>query len=1393
MPRKGPKPSYQQIALHQINNTEPTDFIDTTTFSPESEALRVMSWELKQMLQGFEFSNKRLEQRYRDLDRDLSAFLDSAQKARDLREENDPGYAAEVQNTVRLAQAFERSMFAMAHSNNLDTQLSFFGSTTNQSAYNYWNENGEFEVAPQDMAIFNPQNVPPVRNQQQQRQVNQPDANQAGGRPQQQPPVQESVIQEGPVQESVIQEENVQNQQNQNQPSENRPLADSDLADISGYVQKAATYISQAGDEEFGEDLANVEAMLDGIDQEIVRISEFADSEEYSAALRELANAGQDFFTKTIEARKAVDQAGNSGVSRQAIDQAAKALSAFETKYQEHQAIYHDYNSIGGMADYHDTRLDVDLTEGRNVLEQAGYHPPKSFFPSNIPAEQVIASIAVSSNEAFGQTVNPLMSLAALDTRLLNEIDNLKDRTRINNCRALSRAGSELFYSITGLNNLIKEGKTQLAQDAMQKAVQNLKKFESVYETFQRYDPELLTSIEQELPEEAASGNYEVGKTFLDGMGYETRTFNGQTTYMLPPAKETSARGISYEQMVRSLSAGEWRGDSFYPTGNLDVLNTLTSKIDDEIGKTDAIRNSLERSSADNLRRAARRLLDSCLENSRFEDGAPQKEAAMRSAVEACRDFDETLRLFKAANPDIASKYTEDFDKFWLESEFAVTAPETTPEPEPEEEIVIEEQPVIQFNGSRFNTIRISADFMFDQKKRQMLADFENELNDQIDLYEKAGANPEFLEALGNLRIDVTNFKDAVGEARSVFNKDGADAETQKLDEASVSADDLEKSLFTFNQTYPGVLGEKGRRFAEKWQTEDYSLGQKKLSQIGRTRTAATHIERLKASMKDPLNSDDDLKNDLGKLLVTRELAGASSSQSRSLKQCRLSEAQIMSALKQKRKNPMFNQFMEAIPPKRAAAMVEKGTGASYQAAYDLFGGYVFSNENYRYPDPEKRENPFDLPKQEREENLAPEGEIKTAAKWIEDAQRKIKSARTNSEVSMQIARIFAARQLSEAERGKRSNLDNTRLAKNQIDQRAEDLLKSEPKIFDRFLSTMRDGGFAEFDDRNRYRSKELADALSGHGGKLEEKMRLFCHSIPNGKMMNHRLYQRYKPFYYDNYSDYLAKNQNERYNQPGRGDVRDDSLRLSHAQKMMTAFKMSREKSNTSFKRNDFEEEKKITGRDPLFKIMTMTPERCSILNAGKPDQIRETMTQVARDFTIPAAPGKNNHAQVRLVQRSVEDLYKKLTGGRKGEALDKFLSDRSPEFRKMVRAAERYIDKKYEVPDASDAMNVFSAVIDYQKGKETKRGSTAGKEAFNTSMELAKAVVQGTGAEKYLQEQVDYVNQKRGIAPNQQHRNKIIMNDIPSAIDKRKAIEAPASEDPQKENDKGPAVQKQ
>ena len=61
-------------------------------------------------------------------------------------------------------------------------------------------------------------------------------------------------------------------------------------------------------------------------------------------------------------------------------------------------------------------------------------------------------------------------------------------------------------------------------------------------------------------------------------------------------------------------------------------------------------------------------------------------------------------------------------------------------------------------------------------------------------------------------------------------------------------------------------------------------------------------------------------------------------------------------------------------------------------------------------------------------------------------------------------------------------------------------------------------------------------------------------------------------------------------------------------------------------------------------------------------------------------------------------------------------------------------------------------------------------------THEELAKAVVQGRGAEKYLQEQIDYVNQKRGIDPKDlQNRDRIKLQNIESAIDRRDELENP------------------
>ena len=46
----------------------------------------------------------------------------------------------------------------------------------------------------------------------------------------------------------------------------------------------------------------------------------------------------------------------------------------------------------------------------------------------------------------------------------------------------------------------------------------------------------------------------------------------------------------------------------------------------------------------------------------------------------------------------------------------------------------------------------------------------------------------------------------------------------------------------------------------------------------------------------------------------------------------------------------------------------------------------------------------------------------------------------------------------------------------------------------------------------------------------------------------------------------------------------------------------------------------------------------------------------------------------------------------------------------------------------------------------------------------------------EKYLQEQIDYVNQKRGIDPKDlQNRDRIKLQNIESAIDRRDELENP------------------
>ena len=275
-------------------------------------------------------------------------------------------------------------------------------------------------------------------------------------------------------------------------------------------------------------------------------------------------------------------------------------------------------------------------------------------------------------------------------------------------------------------------------------------------------------------------------------------------------------------------------------------------------------------------------------------------------------------------------------------------------------------------------------------------------------------------------------------------------------------------------------------------------------------------------------------------------------------------------------------------------------------------------------------------------------------------------------------------------------------------------------------------------------------DALSGHGGKLEEKMRLFCHSIPNAEHMNHRLYQRYKPFHYDDYTDFLRKNQNARYANPSKGDFKDDKLKMEHARKMMTGHMLYAESKDSKFDQAAYENLYQNIDHAPLFQLMTMNEQRLNILNAGSPSEAIDTMQQITTDFAPKEKPKGGVEADRKVTRQALTEVYYRLTDGLDGKKAQKYLEGKDPAYRRMAKEVESFLEEDFSLKPVH-AMSLFSAAREYQKGREKDTD-----EAFETSMELMKIVTEGTKAEKYLKEQIDIINQKRGIGPEQVQNKK-------------------------------------
>ncbi|MCR4724617.1 MAG: hypothetical protein K5772_04170 [Clostridia bacterium] len=124
---------------------------------------------------------------------------------------------------------------------------------------------------------------------------------------------------------------------------------------------------------------------------------------------------------------------------------------------------------------------------------------------------------------------------------------------------------------------------------------------------------------------------------------------------------------------------------------------------------------------------------------------------------------------------------------------------------------------------------------------------------------------------------------------------------------------------------------------------------------------------------------------------------------------------------------------------------------------------------------------------------FAEESKTLSAAAWIEEIQAGMKAG--NISVHQAVTRILAVRQLADAQKGNRSNIDKTLITKAQLD--------------DRYMHLRNYGAFYSSVAKNEKKLGEAA--LSGHGGKMESMFAKIVQDNRESAQWDDTYFGRYK------------------------------------------------------------------------------------------------------------------------------------------------------------------------------------------------------------------------------------------------------------------------------------------
>ncbi len=404
-------------------------------------------------------------------------------------------------------------------------------------------------------------------------------------------------------------------------------------------------------------------------------------------------------------------------------------------------------------------------------------------------------------------------------------------------------------------------------------------------------------------------------------------------------------------------------------------------------------------------------------------------------------------------------------------------------------------------------------------------------------------------------------------------------------------------------------------------------------------------------------------------------------------------------------------------------------------------------------------------------------GATKTAYEWIEQSKEKLNSKDFLDELdaAKHIARIVAARQLTNARAKETDSLKRHSFSEGELDARAYQLL--EDPSFATYLMTIGVSEVADYgidDTRNEFAFNNQPGndkpylkffGSNDHGGKLEADMMKYYSKRADAAELDQGLFGRYlrapEQEKYSTYQEYIV--QNSRVDglqnlEIGAKDPEEKEFDLHDAARMAAAYKLS-QSAHKTFSERRLENQAKNFEKDPAFRLICRDESAMHQLKNGKPADFFDTFNGYKNRF-VP--PEENVSLKVtegdvtikeyavsanEMSQEAMKKLYRKLLGPSDNyKEQEEYVKKGSKKYQQMVAAVKNFVEKSPENLTAEDRLKVFAATVHYQEGREKRRFWLSGRDRFDLSMEIAKTAVSGTRAQNEFDKQVDHVNELRG-----------------------------------------------